>query len=69
MISSTTGEHPIPEELLIKYPKWLPEDICPKYSTIETIVNVLFETVYTENHIIKYTTAIRNLGCDDSLEK
>lgn len=23
-----TSEHPIPEELVIKYPKWLPEDIC-----------------------------------------
>ena len=41
----------------------------PKYSAIETIVNVIFGTEYTENHVIKYTTTMRKLACDDSLEK
>lgn len=41
----------------------------PKYSVIEKIVNIIFDTSYTENHIIKYTASMRELTCDDSIEK
>lgn len=41
----------------------------PKYAYIETIVNTIFKTTFTENHVIKHTESMRNLPSEDSLEK
>jgi|GEM_PF-3972329 len=39
-----------------------------KYAFIETIVNTIFKTTFTENLIIKHTVSMRNLQSEDSLE-
>ncbi len=41
----------------------------PKYTIIEAIVNTIFHTHYTVNHIIKYAASMRQFVCDDSIEK